>query len=101
MEQTEGRIEQREEELGIEEWTLNALGYSHCLDVAVTDDSTVLGRNFLDAYGESPHRQKTEDRLDGFRDMDASDPDYEDSKAYILRFLKAKFGPPGQDNGAV
>lgn len=78
----------------IEEWTLSHLGYGHCLDAAVSEESEVKGRNFLDAYGQSPHRQDTEDLLLEFRDMDPSDPDYEATKVYILRFLKAQFGPP-------
>lgn len=79
--------------MGIEEWILTKLGYGHCLDMIVSPGSTITGRNFLDAYGESPHRQKTEDILEGFKDMDSSDPDYDATKAYISRFLEAQFGP--------
>jgi hypothetical protein len=87
------RGESPELEMSIEEWILTKLGYSHCLDTTISPDSTVTGRNFLEAYGESPHRQSTEDILEGFKDMDPSDPDYETARAYILRFLEAQFGP--------
>ena len=78
----------------IEEWALTSLGYGHCLDASVGGNLPVQGRNFLDAYGDSPHRQNTEDLLLEFKDMDPTDPDYEPTKQYILRFLKAQFGPP-------
>jgi hypothetical protein len=82
----------------IEAWTLVELGYSHTLDVPLPG-SDILGKDFLSAYGDSPHREATEDLLEGFKDMDPAEPDYEPTKTYILRYLEAQFGPPQPQNG--
>lgn len=78
----------------LEEQVLIKLGYGHSLDKPVTGGAPATGRNFLDAYGDSPHRQDTADLLSGFLDMAETDPDYEQTKNYISRFLKPQFGPP-------
>lgn len=85
-------------EMPIEEWTLRTLGYEGFLDQEFGGYG-VVGRNFLDAYGASPHRQNTEDLLEGFRDMDETDPDYEGMKEYILRFLRTQIGPLTAEDG--
>lgn len=93
---------EHEPEIRLEEWILTELGYGHCLDTPIapvfTGGTVVLGRNFLDAYGESsPHRQATEDRLICFQHTDPSDPDYEGDRAYILSYMEAIFEPPETD----
>jgi len=93
MEHLDQGAELEADSLRIEEWTLLGLGYGHCLDTPVAEGD-VRGRNFLDAYGDSPHRGETEDLLEGFKDMDPTDPDYVSTRTYVMGFLEAKFGPP-------
>jgi hypothetical protein len=82
----------------IEEWTLERLGYAHCLDQELfIGGNPVVARNFLACYGNSPHRQNTEDLLEGFRMMDPSDADYEATKQYIGGYLKTILGEPRFD----
>jgi hypothetical protein len=96
-----GDKEAKIEEVRIEEWVLTNLGYGYRLDTPISEKSTIQGRNFLDAYGQSPHRQDTEDLLLEFKDMEPTDPDYEATKNYIMRFLQAQFGPPiNEDNNS-
>lgn len=88
----------------IEAQALTMLGYSHCLNTVVTDEAgqpvintqgeVVTGQNFLDAYGDSPHRENTENLLYGFIGMHPSHPAYEKVKAIILLAFDAKFGRP-------
>lgn len=80
----------------LEESALIELGYGHCLDtpLGVGEGSLVTGRNFLDAYGNSPKRQDTEDLLRGFVGMSHDDPDYEAAKSYLRRFIEPYFGEP-------
>ena len=81
----------------LEERVLIRLGYTGVLDTPVEPGSSIRGRNFLDAYSQTPagqqHRQETEELLEGFLDMPESDPDYEATRAYILPFIEARFGP--------
>lgn len=78
----------------IEERVLVRLGYEHCLDTPLGDGVPTVGRNFLDAYGDSLKRQDTEDLLHGFADMSETDPDYEATKAHITRYVEPYFGAP-------
>jgi len=78
----------------VEAQVLTALGYAHCLDAPVGEAGVVVGRNFLDVYGDSPHREQTEDLLHGFAAMAPTDPDYEATKAYLTRFIEPYFGAP-------
>jgi hypothetical protein len=84
---------EQEPQPSIEERVLRELGYEDCLDTPVDEGGNITGRNFLDAYGDSPKRQDTEDLLYGFDDMSPADPDYEATKAYITRFIDAKLRP--------
>lgn len=81
----------------IEERVLVRLGYEHCLDTPLEEGAPTVGRHFLDAYGDSPKRQDTEDLLHGFADMPETDPDYGATKAYITRFIEPYFGSPQVD----
>ncbi len=81
----------------IEERALIRLGYQHCLDARLEEGSPTVGRHFLDAYGNSPKRQDTEDLLQGFLEMSETDPDYGAAKAYITRFVEPYFGSPQVD----
>ena len=83
-----------EPELSIEERVLVRLGYAHCLDTPLEEGEPTVGRHFLNAYGDSPKRQDTEDLLQGFVDMPETDPDYGATKAYITRFIEPYFGSP-------
>lgn len=84
-----------EPELRLEERALTKIGYGHCLDTEIAVGSTtVSGRNFLDAYGDSPHRQNTENMLLALELLDQSDPDYAQLRDYILHFLRPQFGEP-------
>jgi hypothetical protein len=78
----------------IEERALVRLGYEHCLDTPLEEGAPTVGRYFLDAYGNSPKRQDTEDLLRGFVDMDEADPDYPATRTYITRFIEPYFGSP-------
>jgi hypothetical protein len=78
----------------IEEQVLLKLGYGQQLDTPLSIGEPAKGRNFLDAYGNSPQRQHTEDLLNGFLDMPETDPDYEPMKAYLTTYLESQFGPP-------
>lgn len=84
----------------IEERVLVRLGYEHCLDTPL-EEGGPTGRHFLDAYGDSPQRQKTEDLLHGFADMPPSDPDYEATRAYITGFIEPKYGPPQSNKSNI
>lgn len=56
----------------------------------------VFGHNFLSAYGDSPHRQRTEELLDAFLNMSPDDPDYADTREYLEVYFQAYFGDPEQ-----
>jgi hypothetical protein len=77
----------------IEEQVLLKIGYGQHLDTPLNIGSPATGRNFLDAYGDSPHRQETEDLLIGFLDLPETDPDYEPTKAYIITYIEAALRP--------
>ena len=87
----------------LEEVALTRLGYGHCLDkeIALPNGTVVTGRNFLDGYGGSPHKQGTQDMLEAFRSMDPSDELYGATTVYITRFLVPHFGEPVFDDGAT
>lgn len=78
----------------IEEWALVTLGYQEFLDTVVKtseDGTPIFGKNFLDAYGNSPHRTDTENLLIGLKDMDPEEEDYKDVEDYIKTFLDTYF----------
>lgn len=85
-----------EPEQRLEARALTRLGYGHCLDtdVVLPGGATVQGRNFLDGYGNSPHRQDTEKILQAFELIERDDPNYETLRTYILHFLRPQFGEP-------
>lgn len=91
-----------EPELRLEERALTKIGYGHILDneIALPGRPIVQGRNFLDAYGDSPHRQNTETILEALDLTDPTDPDYAQLRAYILQFLRPTFGEPMPETNA-
>jgi hypothetical protein len=83
-----------ERQPSVEEKALVRLGYEHVLDAPIEEGSAITGRNFLDAYGDSPKRQETEELLAEFSEMKEGDPGYDAMKKYITRFIQAVYGPP-------
>ena len=84
----------------IEEQVLLRLGLEELLDKPVqvgNQEVGATGANFLDAYpAGSSHREQTEDILTEFAAMSTSDPDYQQTKDYILSWLRASFEPAQQ-----
>lgn len=79
----------------IEHLVLVKLGLEQLLDQPVYGGSPATGANFLDAYpDDSPHRTETEDILLAFDEMDAADPDYQQTRELILARLLPAFRPP-------
>lgn len=85
--------------ISIGEWALTDLGYGEIIGQPIPSPDAnapkVLAEDFLDLYpAGSQHRQDTEDLLEGYREMDPTDPDYEGTRRLILRYFKTWFGPP-------
>jgi hypothetical protein len=89
---------------------LNALGYGHCIDFPFqrADGSAILGPDgrtpvtggtFLDAYADPDNRQRTEDEMEGYLDMEPGDPYRATAEAHIARYLAAFFGEPNPTQG--
>lgn len=78
----------------IEERALVKLGYEHCLDTPLEEGVPIVGRRFLDAYGDSPIRQHTEDELYYFLDLSETDPDFARMQARLTRVIETYYGPP-------
>lgn len=87
------------EPMTIEQQTLIAFGYEHVADqIFEIGGKSFAGRNFLDAYGDSPHRQTTEAILRGFfASNPKTDPNHNSKRAYVASFLEPVFGPPITD----
>jgi hypothetical protein len=84
----------------LEAWALTEFGYGHTIGTEIPNVSGVLAENFLNAYPEgSPHRQETEDTLQGYHDMDPLDPDYEATRRFIALVLARRFGPLPPETG--
>jgi hypothetical protein len=94
----------------IEERILTSLGYEAHLDAQVirpdgslAQDAAgqpVTARNFLDAYAKPESRQHTVDMLEGFLDMEHTDPDYNGSREMIDMYMRALLVMPDAVSGS-
>lgn len=93
-------VEQR-----LEEEVLTKIGRSHYIPMPVqiggrrvyNGTELVCGRNFLDAYPTgSPHRQATEDMLQGFAGMEPTEDGYAQSSDYLVRMIDPFFIAPAK-----
>jgi hypothetical protein len=73
----------------LEAWILDELGYGHLKYTRFRGKTIAFsGNHFLEDYGDSPHREKTYNRLLNFSQMSHGDERYEATREYIDLMLR-------------